>query len=241
MQHLSKLLKTDNSNLAWVLRLSLHGLRTQLQEALKTATTDPGNSACQELLRELDILLELVSQPDTLNEKTVLSTEDSSSWEDVLEPVSSELKDELKLRQISETLLADRELSNYIGDYQFLSTNDGDLWNEMQRLLLRIPEKIAHVWQEQILTQATQVGATEDKRCLATRSRASTHLSVPFIRNECIYPGFTGKVTATGLCLSDQVDFDQRLMVETHDGELDLLAGVVSIYFKFLELDSSLH
>lgn len=241
MQHLSKLLKIDNSNLAWVLRLNLHGLRTQLQEALKTATTDPGNSVCQELLRELDRLLEPAFQHETLSEKTVLSMEDTSSWEDVLEPVSSEPKDELKLRQIGEALLSDRELSNYIGDYQIFSTNEGDLWNEMQRLLLRIPEKIAHVWQEQMLTKVSQVGATEDKRCLTTRSKASTHLSLPFIRNECIYPGLIGKITATGLYLSDKIDFDPRLMVETRDGELDLLAAVVSICLKFVELDLSLH
>ncbi|MBW4595963.1 MAG: hypothetical protein KME46_24435 [Brasilonema angustatum HA4187-MV1] len=233
MQHLSKLLKVDNSNLAWVLRLSLHGLRTQLQEALKTATTDPGSTACQELLRELDILLQEAFQQETLSEETVLSSQENSCWEDVLEPVTSELKDELKLRQLSEVLLSDREISNYIGDYQILSTHDSDLWNEMQRLLLRVPEKIAHIWQEQMLTQASQVGATEDKR--------SSHLSLPFIRNEYIYPGLKGKVKATGLYLSDQVDFDPRLMVKRHDGELDLLAGVVSICLKFIELDLSLH
>lgn len=230
MQHLSKLLKIDNSNLAWVLRLGLHGLRTQLQEALKIATTDPGSTACQELLRELDILLE-ASQHESLSGETVLSTEDSSSWEDVLEPVTSELKGELKLKQIGEALLSDRELSNYIGDYQFLSTNDADLWNEMQRLLLRVPEKVAHAWQEHILTQASKIGATVDK----------LYLSLPFTRNECIYPGLTGKIKATGLCLSNQVDFDPRLTMETHNEEIDLLAGVVSTCLKFIELDSSLH
>ncbi|WP_017315458.1 hypothetical protein [Mastigocladopsis repens] len=232
MQHLSKLLKIENSNLAWVLRLGLHGLRTQLQEGLKTATTDPGSSACQELLRELDILLEPVSQQQSLNEETVFSTEESSSWEDVLEPVTSELKSELKLKQIGEVLLSDRELSNYIGHYQFVSMNDADLWNEIQRLLLRVPEKAADAWLQYILTAASKVGAMEDKE---------SHLSLPFTRNESIYPGLTGKVKATGLCLSDQVDFDQRLMVETRGGELDLLAGVVSICLQFIELDLSLH
>ncbi|MBW4633729.1 MAG: hypothetical protein KME30_18075 [Iphinoe sp. HA4291-MV1] len=224
MQHLSKLLEIDNSNLAWVLRLNLYGLRTQLQEALKTATTDPGNSACQELLRELDILLKSASQ-ETLSGETVLSSEENSSWEDVLEPVTNE-KNELKLRQIGEALLSDRELSNYIGHYQFLSTNDGDLWNEIQRLLLRVPEKIADAWREQILTEASQIGAMEDK-----------HVA----HDECIYPGLTGKVKATGLCLSNQFEFDPRLMVETRNEELDLLAGVVSTCLKFIELDSSLH
>ncbi|KAB8334064.1 hypothetical protein SD80_006315 [Scytonema tolypothrichoides VB-61278] len=232
MQHLSKLLKTDNSNLAWVLRLNLHGLRTQLQEALKTATTDPGTRACQELLRELDILLQEAFQQEFFCEETVLSSQEHSCWEDVLEPVTSELKDELKLKQIGKALLSDRELSNYIGDYQFISTNDSDLWNEMQRLLLRVPEKIAHIWQEQMLMEASQMGARKDEQA---------HLSLPFIRNENIYPGLIGKVKATGLYLSDQVDFDPRLIIEKRDGELDLLAGIVSTFLTFIELDSSLH
>jgi len=58
MQHLSKLLEIEDSQLAWVLRLGLHGLRIQLQEALKEVTTDPGKSSCQELVRELDQLLQ---------------------------------------------------------------------------------------------------------------------------------------------------------------------------------------
>ena len=41
MKHLSKLLATNNSDLAWVLRLGLHGLRTQLLTALETSATDP--------------------------------------------------------------------------------------------------------------------------------------------------------------------------------------------------------
>jgi hypothetical protein len=231
MKHLSKLLSTKNSNLALVLRLGLHGLRTQLQEALKIATTDPGSSACQELLKELDLLLKVALQQESLS-MDVLSTEDSSLWEDVLEPVTNELKSEFQLRQIGEILLSDEELSNYIGNNQFISTHDSDLWNEMQRLLLRLPEKIAHAWQEYILSQLSKIGVMEDKQA---------YLSLPFTRNEYLYPGLIGKVKATGLCLSNQVEFDPRLIIETHNNELDFLAGVVSICLKFIELDSSLH
>ena len=227
MQPLSKLLEIDKSNLASVLRLGLYGLRTQLQQALKTATIDPGSSACQELLRELDIILEPTPKLNLSQE--ILSVEDNSSWEDVLEPVTGS---EPKLKHICEALLADRELLNYIGQYQFYSTNDADLWNEMQCLLLRVPDKVALAWRSRILTEVSQVGARENNRSLS---------SLPFIRDESLYPGLTGKLRATGLCLSDKIDFDSRLMVETRGGELDLLAGVVSIYLKFIELDLSLH
>ncbi|KAF3888470.1 MULTISPECIES: hypothetical protein [Nostocales] len=228
MQHLSKLLEIENSNLAWVLRLGLHGLRTQLQEALKMVQTDPGNMACEELLRELDVLLQSVNTPQSTHEKTIASEQDDASWEDVLEPVAGELK----LRQICEALLVDRELSNYIGQYEFYSTSDADLWNEIQRLLLRVPEKLAHTWREYLVKALAQVGAVEDKEL---------YLSLPFTRHECIYPGLGGKVKASGLWFSDRVDFDSRLMVERSGGELDFLAGVVSICLQFIESDPLVH
>lgn len=80
MQHLSELLATKNSNLAWVLRLGLCGLETQLQQALKTAATDPGRTACQELLKELNILLASTSKQESLGIETDVSEENNSSW-----------------------------------------------------------------------------------------------------------------------------------------------------------------
>ena len=59
MQELSKLLETNDSDLAWVLRWGLYGLQATLQEAKKKYTTDPGISDCEELLKKLDRLLEL--------------------------------------------------------------------------------------------------------------------------------------------------------------------------------------
>src|SRR5579883_944384 len=165
MQHLSKLLEIENSKLAWVLRLSLCGLQTQLQQALKTATTDPGSSACQELLRELDRLLASTSrQEESANKETTLSKQDNSSWDDVLEPVTS---GELKLKRIGEAILADRELSNYIDQYQFQSSHDADLWNEIQRLLLRVPEKLAHAWREYTLVEVSKLDVRENKQLLS--------------------------------------------------------------------------
>ncbi|GAA6616810.1 hypothetical protein [Scytonema sp. NUACC26] len=228
MQHLSKLLEIENSNLAWVLRLGLHGLRTQLQEALKMAKTDPGNSVCEELLRELDILLFLANTPELIHEETNAPEKDDASWEDVLEPVASDLK----LKPICEALLVDRELINYIGRYEFKSTNDADLWQETQHLLLRVPEKLAHTWQEYLVKAVSQIGIVEDKECYS---------SLPFTRHECIYPGLSGKVKASGLWFSDRVGFDSRLMVERSGGELDFLAGVVSTCLKFIESDPSVH
>ncbi len=228
MQHLSKLLEIENSNLAWVLRLGLHGLRTQLQEALKMAQTDPGNSVCEELVRELNILLELVNTQELIHEETNTPEKEDASWEDVLEPVAGDLK----LRPICEVLLADRDLINYIGQYEFNSTSDADLWNETQHLLLRVPEKLAHTWREYLVKAITQIGIVEDKEFYS---------SLPFTRHEYIYSGLNGKVKASGLWFSDRVGFDSRLTVERSGGELDFLAGVVSICLKFIDSDPSVH
>ncbi|MUG95329.1 hypothetical protein F7734_24370 [Scytonema sp. UIC 10036] len=224
MQHLSKLLEIENSNLAWVLRLGLHGLRTQLQEALKMVQSDPGNTVCEELLRELDILLELANTQQLTYEKTTAPEKEDASWEDVLEPVATDSK----LRPIYEPLLLDREFINYIGQYKFYSTSDTDLWHEVQNLLLRVPEKLAHTWREYLVKALSQIGAIEDKELYS---------SLPFTRHECIYPGLSGKVKAPGLWFSNRVGFDSRLMVERSGGELDFLAGVVSTCLKFIETD----
>jgi hypothetical protein len=228
MQHLSKLLEIENSNLAWVLRLGLHGLRTQLQEALKMAQTDPGNSVCEELLRELDIFLEVANAQKLVCEETKAPEEEDASWEDVLEPVAGDLK----LKPIGEALLVERELINYIGQYELHSTSDTDLWNEIQHLLLRVPEKLAHTWREYLVKAISQIGIVEDKE---------SYLSLAFTRHECIYPGLNGKVKASGLWFSDRVGFDSRLTVERSGGELDFLAGVVSTCLKFIDTDPSVH
>ncbi|MCP6759497.1 MAG: hypothetical protein NHB32_12185 [Fischerella sp. CENA71] len=249
MQHLSKLLEIEDSQLAWVLRLGLYGLRTQLQEALKEDIRDPGSSACQEVVRELDQLLQPQTEKDT-GTRSQQDTENTlnafpasptprvpaspppPTWEDVLEPIQLEIPKEQKLKHIGDALLADQELLQYVGAYQFHSNNDLDLWNEIQRLLLRVPEKVAHTWRECILAEVSQFGALEEKFAVQ---------QIGFSRSEPVYSGLQGSVYATGLFLSDQIDFDRQLQVEKRGGELDVLAGIVSACLYFIETDTCLH
>ncbi|MGF1676049.1 MAG: hypothetical protein ACFCUV_20545, partial [Rivularia sp. (in: cyanobacteria)] len=107
MSNLNKLLNIKDSKLAWLLRLKLLGLQTELQEALKTELYDPGSDICQELLQELNVILEAEYQGN--------NTEEIPSWEDVLEPISNQLDNNLQLQQtttqvklkpITQTLLA---------------------------------------------------------------------------------------------------------------------------------------
>ncbi|MGB6300927.1 MAG: hypothetical protein WBF90_32785 [Rivularia sp. (in: cyanobacteria)] len=222
MLNLNKLLNTQDSKLAWLLRLKLLGLRAELQEALKTEDSDSGSDACRELLQELDVILESQQLSD--------NTEVIPTWEDVLEPVSNQ-DTQLKLKPIAQTLLSHKQLSQYIGVYQFNGTNDAQLWNEMQRLLLRIPEKQADKLRSQLFNQAITLGATEDKSLV----------QLPFPTSEHIYSGLKGNIQASGLCFSNQINFDERLQIQRSGTELDLLAAIVSTCLKFIELDPHLH
>ncbi|MEM9925474.1 MAG: hypothetical protein AAF915_17275 [Cyanobacteria bacterium P01_D01_bin.50] len=233
MPNLNKLLNIKNSKLAWLLRLKLLGLQTELQEALKTEESDPGREICQEILRELHVILESQNQSN--------HTENNSSWEDVLEPIANQLDNnrqllqtptQLKLKPITQTLLSDKKLSQYIGEYQFYSSDDAQLWNEIQRLLLRVPQKQAEIWRSQILNQVTTLGAMEDKVSLQ---------QIPFPTHKHIYSGLKGNIQASGLCFSNTINFDERLQIQRSSSELDILAAAVSICLKFIELDPQLH
>ena len=233
MSNLNKLLNIKDSKLAWLLRLKLLGLQTELQEALKTELYDPGSDICQELLQELNVILEAEYQSN--------NTEEIPSWEDVLEPISNQLDNNLQLQQtttqvklkpITQTLLAHQELSQYIGEYQFNCTDDAQLWNEIQRLLLRVPQKQADILRSQILKQVNRLGAMEDKVSLR-------QLAFPI--HEHIYSGLKGNIQASGLCFSNMVNFDERLETQKSGGELDILAAIVSTCLKFIEIDPHLH
>ena len=240
MKHLGKLLATNNSDLAWVLRLGLNGLRTQLLTALETSASDPGRESCEELLKEIDVILQSNISP-------IVSSENNPPWEDILEPIPPALQPEkspqvdtdiglkvenIKLEKIAHSLLRDRDISNYIGEYQIYSNNDVELWHEIQYLLLRVPEKIASIRQKKILKLAEGIGAIENKQSLR---------QLPFTRTEYLYPGLTGSVNAQGLLLSEQIDFDPRLKIVNSDAENIFLAKVVSICLKFIDADQCLH
>ncbi len=225
MPNLNKLLNTENSKLAWLLRLQLLGLRTELQEALKTEYDDSGSDACRELLQELDVILESNIQSN--------NTEEVPSWEDVLEPVAQQQlphPTQLKLKPIAQTLLSHKELSQYIGEYQFHGSDDAQLWNEMQRLLLRVPQKLADKLRSQILNQVITLGATENKLSLR---------QLPFPTSEHIYSGLKGNIQVSGLCFSNTINCDRRLH-QTGDRQ-DILAAIVSTYLKFIEIEPHLH
>lgn len=223
MQHLKKLLTIENSTLAQLLRYSLHGLEATLQKAQAECPDDPGIEVCDEVLREIQNLLQ-VQVKEEVNEQA----RPTVSYAHTFTPPSSESK----LDYLRAAFDSDSELSLYLGDSPLYSQTDSDLWDEIHRKLLRVPEDLAECWRQRALELAQEVGAIADNSRLY-------HL--PFIRDEIIYPGLRGTVISPGLCLS-QTAFEQKNVIpEYASEELTLLAGFLVLFIKFIELEPELY
>jgi hypothetical protein len=215
MQQLSKLLKIENSELARLLRFNLYGIEASLQKARIEFPQDPGIEICDEMLRELHSLLQItaeVTPPDTL---------------EIIPP-----PEEPKLTHLRQAFDADKELHSYLGNSPLSSQTDSDLWNEIQRKLLRIPEDVATSWRQIALKMAQQAGAIADN---------SNLYQLPFIRDEIIYPGLSGSIRAKGLCLSKKVLANEEITQTNASGELHLLAALVLICIKLIDAEPDLH
>jgi hypothetical protein len=206
MQHLRRLLEVENSELARLLRFSLYGLEASLKKAQAELSDDPGAKICDEVLQELCHLL----QPSTVAP---------------LDNITS--TNELKLTRLRDEFNNDKELTLYLGNSPLQSQTDSDLWNEIQRKLLRIPEDVATYWRQHALNLAEEVGAIEDN---------SNLYQLPFIRDEIIYPGLSGSVNVQGLQLSqNEITHGQEL------NDMYLLASMVSLLIKLIEIEPDLH
>jgi len=209
VQHLRQLLEIENSELARLLRFSLYGLEATLNHAITEFPLDPGAKVCDDVLQELRNLL----QPAPLQQ--------NNGWED--------MTDDLKLSHLREAFDSDSELNSYLGNSQLQSETDSDLWNEIQRKLLRMPEDLAASWRSHTLNMAQEIGAIADN---------SNLYQLPFIRDEIIYPGLSGTVQTQGLSLSQQA----LLNSQTPQGNTsNLPAGFLSLYIKFIEIEPDLH
>ncbi|MEA5618644.1 hypothetical protein VB711_12465 [Cronbergia sp. UHCC 0137] len=206
MEHLHQLLEIENSELAKVLRFSLHGLETILDQAQQEYPQDPGIQICDEIRKEILQLL----QP----------------------PPKVEINSEFKLINLRDAFNTDPELNLYLGNSSLKSQTDADLWNEIQCKLLRLPEDLATSWRQRAGEMARQIGAVEN----------NSHLyQLPFVRDEVIYSGLQGSVTARGLCLSRPAFLNTAIGQNHPTGELNLLAGFIALYTKIIEIEPELH
>ncbi|MFM6754501.1 MAG: hypothetical protein ACKPJ4_14590, partial [Dolichospermum sp.] len=218
MQNLHKLLNTENSELAKILRFNLYGLVAILTQANQEYPIDPGIGLSEELLQELDELLQ--------------HTRFLEQVEDLGELKESQLINDLKLFKLKEAFNKDPELNFYLGTSSIESQNDGEIWDEIQRKLLRVPEDIATSWREIALKTAQELGAIVDHENLE---------ELPFVRDEIIYPGLNGTIQAKGLCLSQQALLNSEITQNHLSENLYSIAGFLLLYIKFIEIDTDLH
>jgi hypothetical protein len=218
MQYLHKLLNTENSELAKILRFNLYGLVATLTKANQEYPIDPGYQICEELLEELHQLLQTLPSPNSL----------------ILEPVvkQSQVINELKLLKLKDAFNDDNELNFYLGNAHIQSETDEELWNEIHRKLLRVPEDLAISWQHKALEFAQEIGAIADDDNLE---------QLPFVRDEIIYPGLNGTVKAKGLCLSQQALINSEINQNYLSENLYLMTGFLLLYIKFIEIDKDLY
>jgi hypothetical protein len=210
MQHLRRLLEVENSELARLLRFNLYGLQASLKKAQAELSHDPGAKICDEVLQQISDLL----QPLTNNIN-------------IIPPRS-----ELKLTRLRDEFDSDKELTLYLGNSPLQSQTDSDLWNEIQRKLLRIPEDVATYWRQHALNLAQEAGATEDN---------SNLYQLPFIRDEVIYPGLSGSVNVKGLQLSQKELLNYEITHGQESNDMHLLACMLILLIKFIDIEPDLH
>jgi hypothetical protein len=222
---LAALLARPDSRASQALRWSLHGLRGSLRAALDEAAADPGGEELRGLLAELDSLLDRGSIPPD----SVLPSESAPAL-----PVTPAEPDfppgSPRLLPLARAVAADSRFRPDLERSPLRQGSDEEIWNDVQRLLLRAPPRLAEEWRQRSLQLAAKAGGRPDE------TRAAV---VPLGRDEAIYPGLTGDVDAKGLRSTSDAPLDPRVAAPADSG-LRFLAGVVSTYLWFIENDPHL-
>lgn len=250
MKKINKLLNIPNSQLANVLRLSLHGLRATLQEALNTTTADDiGKDACRALLQDLDNLLQ-ANRDIPVDEPSDLANNyfESNVSQQPLALVGQVLK------TLNQALQQDSQLQPYLDPAPLHSADKAELWHEIQHLLLRIPANLAQDWQNQMQKELQKAGVRLNLHPpngfdilpgISPLAGPSGNQTIHQNQDALVivYPGLVDDARAKGLCLSRQAHLDHRLSNESLQGsDLTTLAEVVTICLHFVDHpDRDLH
>jgi hypothetical protein len=229
---LGLLLARSDSRAAQALRWGLRGLRSALQAALADIPDDPGGAELRGVLAELDALLEPAGSgagPSLpVDGEAVGHVSNVPEGDGTLETCPPAAP---RLLALVDAVRADPRLAEMLGGAPLRTGSDEEIWNDVQRLLLRAPPDLAEDWRRRSLALASRVGARADT------SRVE---SLPLGRDEVIYPGSSGTVEATGLRAASSAALDPRVSAPP-DGDLRFLAGVTSAWLWFIDHDPRLH
>jgi hypothetical protein len=226
------LLAQSDSRASQALRWGLRGLRAALQAALADIPDDPGGAELHGVLAELDALLEPAGSPAgpslPVDGEAVGHVSNVPEGDGTLETVPTSAP---RLLLLADAVAADPRLSEMLCRAPLRKGSDEEIWNDVQRLLLRAPPDLAEEWRRRSLALASGLGARADP----TRVE-----SLPLGRDGVIYPGLTGEVEATGLRSASSAALDPRVLAPP-DGDLRFLAGVTSAWLWFIDHDPRLH
>src|SRR5271165_1886607 len=164
-RHVGALLKIPGSRAGQALRWGLRGLRASLQAALDDSLDDPASENLRPLLAELDALLDrapsfaAVLPSDDLKDlrhggdaELPLPTGGQDS-----EPASS-----LRLFLLRQAVAQDPRLQPGGKRPPIRESSDDEIWNDVQRLLLRLPSGLGQEWKQLSLQYAEKAGARAD-------------------------------------------------------------------------------
>jgi hypothetical protein len=213
-ESLAPLLACPNSRAAQALRWGLYGLRASLQAVLEEVPHDPGGPQLRTLLAELDPLLATTLPQDAPVAAHVEAPSDCA----------------LRLLPLARAIVEDGRFQAELRRSPLREASDETIWNDVQRLLLRVPAYLAGEWRRRSIQMAEQVGARADQ---------TAALVLPLLRDEVIYPGLTGTIHATGMCAKATAPPDPRVPRPALD-DLRFLAGVVTTCLWLVEQEPGL-
>jgi hypothetical protein len=132
---------------------------------------------------------------------------------------------------LAQAIAADRRFQAELQRAPLRTGGDDEVWNDVQRLLLRVPAPVADEWRQRSRQFAEQAGARPDE---------SRVVILPLGRDEILYSGLTGAIQAVGLRTSASSAPDARIQTPT-DEDLRLLGRITSTCLWFVEHDPALH
>jgi hypothetical protein len=138
------------------------------------------------------------------------------------------------LRSLRDAMLSSEVLRQHLGNFRLAESSEADSWQEMQRLLLRLPASLARTWRQKTEEMARQAGSRVE-------SVESSALRIPGLRDELVYSGLCGPVSAPGLWSSTTEPCEVRLGPGPWPNDLDSLARIVTACLRLLELEPHLH
>src|SRR5262245_53213144 len=152
-KQVGQLLARPDGRASQALRWGLYGLRASLRAALEDAPDAPGGDELRGLLGELDSLLEGARAAPGL----VLPPDEAPGREDESPPGSP------RLLALVRAVAADPRLRAELERSPIREGSDDDIWNDVQRLLLRVAPGLAGEWRRRSLEHAAQAGGRPDE------------------------------------------------------------------------------